>query len=237
MTIPMKTQQAMSSRDQEQEQSGPPRPESVVSVQQVYKSFGTIQALQGLSFDVAAGELLALLGPNGSGKTTAISLLLGHRRPDKGIVRLLDQDPRQTAVRRLIGSTPQQTVFPSTLKVREILRLVQAHYPTPYAIQEMLTRFELVDLANRQVGGLSGGQKRKLALALAFIGRPRIIFLDEPTVGLDIEARHVLWREIRTYKASGGTVLLTTHYLEEIEQLASRVVIMHKGQVIGGGSV
>jgi ABC-2 type transport system ATP-binding protein len=225
----------LASREGNLDASG--QPKIVASLTDVHKSFGKVQALRGLSFDIFAGELLALLGPNGSGKTTAISLLLGSRRADKGQVLLFNQDPQQTPVRMQIGSTPQQSYFPPTLKVREILSLVQAHYPTPYTVQEMLERFGLVDLVNRQTGGLSGGQRRKLSLALALIGRPRVIFLDEPTVGLDIEARHELWREIRAYQESGGTVLLTTHYLEEIEALASRVIIMSKGQVIGEGSV
>ena len=218
------------------EQAMPPEM-AVASLQNVYKRFAAVEALRGLSLSLFPGELLALLGPNGSGKTTAISLLLGLRKPDQGTARLFAEDPRLPHTRRHAGSTPQETNFPGTLKVGEIIALVQAHYAAPCPIQELLARFGLAGLEHRQVGGLSGGQKRKLSVALAFAGNPRVVFLDEPTVGLDVEARHELWREIQAYVKDGGTVLLTTHYLEEAEALASRVIIMNKGQKVSEGNV
>src|SRR5581483_11629533 len=215
----------------------PDSPEAIASLQNVYKRFGKVEALKGISLQIFPGELLALLGPNGSGKTTTINILLGRRRADQGEVLLYGQDPRLPQARKQIGVTPQETDFPGTLKVKEILKLVQLHYPYPLSIQEVLERFGLAGLEERQTGGLSGGQKRRLALALAFIGNPGAVFLDEPTVGLDVEARRGIWQEMRAFVQKGGAILLTTHYLEEVEALASRVVIIDKGQCIGEGSV
>ncbi|QBD82836.1 ABC transporter ATP-binding protein [Ktedonosporobacter rubrisoli] len=209
----------------------------VASLQDVYKRLGKVEALNGLSLNLFAGELLALLGPNGSGKTTTLSLLLGRRKPDKGTVRLYGLNPCLPLARQQIGSTPQDSLFPDTLKVTEVVNLVRAHFPSPLPTEEILQRFGLTSLENRQTGGLSGGQRRKLSLALAFAGNPRVVFLDEPTAGLDVEARHELWGVIRTYITSGGTVLLTTHYLEEVEALASRIAIIHRGRIINEGSV
>jgi ABC-2 type transport system ATP-binding protein len=214
-----------------------PSGKALASLHQVYKRFDRVEALKGVSLELFAGELLALLGPNGSGKTTTLSLLLGLRKPDQGIARLFGLDPRLPQARKQVGATPQETAFPETLKVREIITLVQVHYPVPSPTKDLLEHFGLTGLENRQVGGLSGGQKRRLAVALAFAGNPRVVFLDEPTVGLDVEARRELWQEIAAYRQKGGTVLLTTHYLEEAEALASRVFILHKGQKVSEGSV
>ena len=209
--------------EQSRGKTGPPG-KAVASLQQVYKRFDRVEALKGLSLEFFACDLLALLGPNGSGKTTAISLLLGLRKPNQGTARLFGKDPRLPQARQQVGATPQETDFPGTLQVGEILALVQAHYPVPSPTKDLLERFGLTGLESRQVGGLSGGQKRRLSVALAFAGNPRVVFLDEPTVGLDVEARRELWQEIQAYRQHGGTVLLTTHYLEEAETLASRVV-------------
>ncbi|WP_207229420.1 ABC transporter ATP-binding protein [Ktedonosporobacter rubrisoli] len=199
--------------------------------------FGKVQAVKGISFAVYPGELLALLAPNGSGKTTTLSLMLGGRKPDRGEIRLFGLDPRQPQARLRVGVTPQETNFPWTLRVEEIIELVNGHFPQPLKVEELATRFDLSEIMHRQTGGLSGGQRRKLALALAFAGGPDIVFLDEPTVGLDVEVRMRLWQEVRKYLQGRGTVVLTTHYLEEAEALATRVLIMNKGQVIDEGSV
>jgi len=210
---------------------------SVARLEAVSKRFGQTQALEGVSLEVRPGELLALLGPNGAGKSTAISLLAGLRRPDQGTVRLFGLDPQDPKARVSLGVTPQETGLPGELRVYEVLNYVQAYYPSPMPRAELLGRFGLEGLERRQCGGLSGGQKRRLAVALAFAGNPRLVILDEPTTGLDVEARRSLWEGVRQYQAEGGTVLLTTHYLEEAEALASRVAVMDHGRLIAEGTV
>ncbi|GHO92980.1 multidrug ABC transporter ATP-binding protein [Reticulibacter mediterranei] len=209
----------------------------VATLQGVYKRFESVEALRGVNLAIFPGEIVALLGPNGAGKTTALNVLLGRRSPDRGKVRLFGDDPHKPEGRRWIGATPQEISFPPTLTIAEIVDLVQAHYPEPLASQEVLERFGLMGLERRQAGGLSGGQRRRLAIALAFVGNPRAVFLDEPTTGLDVEARRELWQVVRVYASSGGSVLLTTHYLEEIEALADHVVLLHRGMVLIEGSV
>ncbi len=208
----------------------------IAEVQDVYKKLGRVQALAGVSLEVNEGELLALLGPNGAGKTTLVSLLVGLRAPDAGRVRLGGGDPRQPSSRRILGVTPQNTGFPPALRVHEVIDLARAHYPNPPSTEEILRRFDLADLAKRNVNALSGGQARHLAVALAFSGSPRLAVLDEPTTGLDVESRRALWEQIVRFKQEGGTVLLTTHYLEEAEALADRVVVLAQGRVLTEGS-
>ncbi len=209
----------------------------VAELADVHKSFGGQPALNGLDLTVAEGEIVALLGPNGAGKTTAIDILLGLRRPDRGTARLFGADPRRPATRRRIGATPQDTGFPENLSVAELAGFVRRHYPAPRPADELLDDFGLTDLATRQVGGLSGGQRRRVAVALAFAGNPRAVFLDEPTTGLDVAARRALWATAARYAADGGTLFLTTHYLEEAEALASRVVLIDRGAVVAAGSL
>ena len=201
------------------------------------RRYGDVLALDRLNLDVHAGELVGLLGPNGAGKSTLVNLLTGVRRPSSGRVELCGGDPRDPASRRSLGVTPQETGLPSALRVGEVVDFVRAHFPDPLAKDELLARFGLADLVKRQTGGLSGGQKRRVAVALAFVGRPRIVFLDEPTTGLDVEARHGLWNGIREFHAGGGTVVLTSHYLEEIEALARRVVVIGGGRVLADDTV
>jgi len=207
---------------------------SAFSVGRTYRS---VNALHDVSLSVAAGELVGLLGPNGAGKTTLLNLLTGVRRPTSGRVELFGGDPTRAENRRRIGVTPQETGLPATLRVGECVDLVAAHFHDPLPRGELLERFGLADLARRQTGGLSGGQRRRLAVALAFVGRPRLVFLDEPTTGLDVSARHALWEGIRAFHADGGTVLLTSHYLEEIEALAQRVVVLGEGRVLADDTV
>ena len=204
---------------------------SVVSLVGVTRRFTDVVALDDVSLEVGAGELVGLLGPNGAGKSTLLSLVSGQRKPDSGVVRLCGLDPREAAARATLGLTPQETGLPATLKVREVVDFVGGHYPDPVPTGELLERFGLTDLAGRQTGGMSGGQKRRLAVALALVGRPGIILLDEPTTGLDVSARQILWTAIREYHADGGTVLLTSHYLEEVQALAERVVVIDHGVV------
>jgi ABC-2 type transport system ATP-binding protein len=203
----------------------------------VSRTYGNVLALDQLNLDVAEGELVGLLGPNGAGKSTLLSLLIGLRRPTAGRVELDGGDPRDPVYRRRLGVTPQETGLPSSLRVGEVVDFVRAHYPEPLGRDELLDRFGLLDLIRRQTGALSGGQKRRLAVALAFAGRPRIVFLDEPSTGLDVEARHSLWDGVRAFSAEGGTVVLTSHYLEEVEALARRVVVIGGGRVLADDSV
>jgi ABC-2 type transport system ATP-binding protein len=201
------------------------------------RRYGDVLALDRLNFDVHAGELVGLLGPNGAGKSTLVSLLTGVRRPSAGRVELFGGDPADPAQRRSLGVTPQETGLPASLRVGEVVDFVRAHFPDPLGRDELLARFGLSDLVKRQTGGLSGGQKRRVAVALAFAGRPQLVFLDEPTTGLDVEARHALWQAVREFHAEGGTVVLTSHYLEEIEALARRVVVIGGGRVLADDTV
>jgi ABC-2 type transport system ATP-binding protein len=196
------------------------------------RRYGDVVALDGISFDLHAGEVVGLLGPNGAGKTTLLNLLVGLRRPTAGRVELFGGDPSRPANRRLIGVTPQETGLPPTLRVRECIEYVAAHFADPADPAELMARFGLDGLGRRQTGGLSGGQRRRLAVALAFVGRPSLVFLDEPTTGLDVEARRALWDGIRAFHADGGSVLLTSHYLEEVEALAQRVIVLGQGRVL-----
>ena len=211
--------------------------QAVAELRGVHKRYRKVEALRGVDLDIQPGELVALLGPNGAGKTTAVSVLLGQRRPDAGSARLFGRDPTLPATRRLVGATRQVAGFPDNLTVREVVDLVRVHYPDPAPTPELLGRFGLAELAGRRAGGLSGGQTRRLAVALDFAGRPRMVVLDEPTTGLDVEARRGLWEILRAFVADGGAVLLTTHYLEEAQALASRVAVIADGTIIAHGTV
>ncbi|MFK5582933.1 MULTISPECIES: ABC transporter ATP-binding protein [unclassified Serinicoccus] len=198
----------------------------------VTRRYGDVLALDDVSLDVPAGQLMGLLGPNGAGKSTLINLLLGLRRPDTGSVELFGGDPRVPANRALLGCTPQETALPPTLTVREVVDFVAGHHPDPVPTAVLLDELGLTGQAARQTGGLSGGQRRRLSVALALVGRPRLLVLDEPTTGLDIDARHLLWGKVRDFHQEGGTVVVTSHYLEEIEALAERVVVVADGRVL-----
>jgi ABC-2 type transport system ATP-binding protein len=204
---------------------------------QARKSYGAVRALDGVDLTLRSGELLALLGPNGAGKTTAIGLLLGLARADDGDVALFGRDPQELAARRHIGVMLQDAALPPTLKVGELIRLTASYYPMPRSVQESAELAGVADLLQRPYARLSGGQKRRVQFALSLCGRPRLLFLDEPTVGMDLEARQALWRAIRHLVAEGSAVVLTTHYLEEAEALADRVVVLARGRVVSEGSV
>jgi len=201
------------------------------------KSYGAVTALDGVDLDVHRGEILALLGPNGAGKSTSIALLLGLHRPDGGTATLFDKDPQDIDARRRIGVMLQAANLPATLKVGELLRLTASYYPEPRPIAECAALAGITDLLSRRYGALSGGQQRRVQFALAMAGRPDILFLDEPTVGMDIDARQSLWASIRRLVSEGCAVVLTTHYLEEAEALADRVCVIAKGRVVSEGSV
>lgn len=194
-------------------------------------------AVDGVDLDVPPGQLIGMLGPNGAGKTTLLNMLIGLRMPSAGRVELFGGDPRDPVRRQALGVTPQETGLPPGLRVGEVIDFVARHFPDPLPRAEVMGRFGLADVERRQTGGLSGGQKRRLSVALAFVGRPRLVVLDEPTTGLDVEARHGLWDAVREYHRDGGTVLLTSHYLEEIEELAHRVVVLGAGRVLADGEL
>lgn len=201
------------------------------------KRYGPLTALDGVDLQLKSGELLALLGPNGAGKTTAIGLLLGLIRADLGTVDLFGMDPQRIEARRRIGVMLQNAELPPTLRVSELLRLTASYYPAPRTPAESAELAGITDLLQRPYAKLSGGQQRRVQFALALCGRPELLFLDEPTVGMDIEARQNLWTAIRQLLAEGCSVLLTTHYLEEAEALADRVSVMAHGRMIHEGTV
>jgi ABC-2 type transport system ATP-binding protein len=201
------------------------------------KRYGRLTALDGVDLRLKPAELLALLGPNGAGKTTAIGLLLGLIRADAGTVELFGMDPQRIEARRRIGVMLQNAELPPTLRVGELLRLTMSYYPAPRALMETAELAGVRDLLKRPYAKLSGGQQRRVQFALALCGRPELLFLDEPTVGMDIEARQKLWAAIRQLLADGCSVLLTTHYLEEAEALADRVCVMSHGRMVHEGTV
>jgi ABC-2 type transport system ATP-binding protein len=203
----------------------------------ISKRYRQREALRDFDLELRSGELLALIGPNGAGKTTAVSILSGLRVPDSGTAELLGGDPRKAETRRNLGLTPQELDFPGALTVREILEFVSAHYRHPRPIAATLDAFELNHLAKRAAGGLSVGERRRLAIAVAFAGNPAVAILDEPTTGLDVESRRAAWKTLRAYVDDGGSALLCTHYLEEAEALADRVVIIDRGRAIFSGPV
>ena len=209
----------------------------VASLVAVSKSFGAVRALDRVDLELRSGEILALLGPNGAGKSTAVSLLLGLRRPDSGRAFLHGRDPRDPEARRGVGVVLQEVGFPLSLRVREAVEFVLAHVPDPPPTVEVLERFDLAELSDRVALGLSGGQQRRLAGALAVAGNPRTLFLDEPTAGMDATARRALLRDIAAFAAAGGAVLLTTQQLAEAEEVASRVVLLVRGGIILEGTV
>jgi ABC-2 type transport system ATP-binding protein len=210
---------------------------SLASLKSAHKQFGKIKALDGFDLTVNRGELLALLGPNGAGKSTAISILLGLQRADSGSAELFGLDPQDIAGRRRIGIMMQEVVLPGVMRPRELLEQVASYYPTPYDVEPVLKRLSLESLAERPYGKLSGGQKRQVQFAMAICGRPELLFLDEPSVGLDVQAREALWRVVRDLLHEGCSIVLTTHYLEEAEALADRVAVMARGRLIANGSV
>ena len=208
----------------------------VAQLKGVSKNYGDVQALRNVSLDVRGGEVVSVLGPNGAGKTTAVKLLLGLAGANAGTVNVFGADPRNPKNRVRTGAMLQVARVPDTLRVKEHVDLFSAYYPKPLPLAETLAAAGLKEIANRKFGDLSGGQKQRVLFALAICGDPDLIFLDEPTVGLDVEARRILWEEIRKLVSRGKTVLLTTHYLQEADALADRVVVINKGEIIAEGT-
>jgi ABC-2 type transport system ATP-binding protein len=205
---------------------------ALVRLEGVTRRFGEVTALDDVTLDIEPGRIVGLLGPNGAGKTTLLSLVQGLRRPTSGTVELFGGSPSDHRMRAGLGSTPQETALPATLRVGEVIDLVRAHFAAPVPREEVAAEFGLGDLLRRQTGSLSGGQKRRLSVALAFVGRPKLVLLDEPTTGLDVDARRTLWEAVRRQQDAGATIVVTSHYLEEIEALAERVVVIGGGRVL-----
>jgi ABC-2 type transport system ATP-binding protein len=212
-------------------------PEVLAELRAASKRYGKSVALDGLELQVRRGELLALLGPNGAGKSTAISLYLGLTQPDTGSVQLFGRSPLAVESRRSVGVMMQEVTLPAELRVREQIELAMSYYPAPMGLPRVLELTGTQSLAARQYRTLSGGQKRQAQFAIAVCGQPDLLFLDEPTVGLDVQAREAMWRTIRELVTAGCSIVLTTHYLEEAEALADRVAVLRHGKLIAAGSV
>ena len=208
----------------------------VATLESVNKNYGNVRALHSVNFQVRAGEIVALLGPNGAGKTTAVKLLLGLMPPNAGRVRVFGNDPTNPENRMRTGAMLQVGRVPETLRVREHIDLFSTYYQDPMPAAQVLAAAGLENLRDRKYGELSGGQKQRVLFALAICGNPDLLILDEPTVGLDVEARRMLWNELRQLVRNGKTVLLTTHYLHEADALADRIAVINKGKIVAEGT-
>ena len=216
----------------------PERTDTAVRCRGLVKRYADVVAVNGLDLEVRRGECFGLLGPNGAGKTTTIEILEGLTPPDAGEVEILgsrwDRDGK--ALRERLGISLQETQLNEKLTVEETVRLFRSFYQQGRDPEEVLVRLSLDEKRNARVGKLSGGQKQRLAVACALVGNPDVLFLDEPTTGLDPQSRLQLWRQVMDFRAGGGTVLLTTHYMDEAERLCDRVAIVDRGQVIALGT-
>ncbi len=211
---------------------------SAISVRDLRKSYGTDEALRGISFEIEEGEVFGLLGPNGAGKTTTIEILEGYRTRDGGTVEVLGFDPERagSAFRERIGVVLQQSQLWPNLTVAETHRMFAGYYEQPRNVDEVITLVGLDEKRDARVKTLSGGQKRRLDLGVALVGDPDLVFLDEPTTGFDPAARRAAWDMIRSLRSLGKTILLTTHYLDEAEQLADRLAVLREGVIIREGT-
>ncbi|OAB42192.1 ABC transporter ATP-binding protein [Paenibacillus glacialis] len=211
--------------------------DTIVEMKNITKQFKNKKAVDNISFSIDKGSIVAILGPNGAGKTTVISMLLGLIKPTQGTVQVMGKDPRDIEVRQRIGAMLQEVSVMDALKVHELINLIRSYYPRPLDIDQLipLTGLQKEDL-NRYANKLSGGQKRRLGFALALAGNPDLIFLDEPTVGLDVTARRVFWEQVRSLTQQGKTILFTTHYLPEAEDYADRVILFDQGVIIADGT-
>ena len=209
---------------------------SVARTRKLTKTYGSVTALRNIDFELRRGELLALLGPNGAGKTTLVRMLLGLAKPDSGSVTVFGADPRNEDLRYRVGAMLQVARAPETLKVREHIDLFSSYYPKPLPVAETLRIAGLEALEKRRFGELSGGQRQRVLFGISICGDPDLLFLDEPTVGLDVEARRLMWTQIRNLVARGKTILLTTHYLNEADALADRILVLQHGAIVAEGT-
>lgn len=220
----------------ERYESFPAETAAVAQLHSVTKCYGSHTALNRFSFEIQPGEIVSLLGPNGAGKTTAVRLLLGLISPNSGSVRVLGRDPRNSSARTRTGAMLQATRVPENLRVREHIDLFRSYYPAPLSAAEIVRIAGLRGIEDKPFGKLSGGQKQRVLFGLALCGNPDLVFLDEPTIGMDIEARRNLWEQIRALSARGKSILLTTHYLEEADALANRIIVLNKGMLVAHGT-
>jgi ABC-2 type transport system ATP-binding protein len=210
--------------------------EPVASLAGVTHRYGAVEALSNVSLTLSSGHVTALLGPNGAGKTTVVRLLTGLAKPTVGTARLFGGNPQSVAARRQLGVMLQVARVPEVLTVREHIHLFSSYYPAPLPLSKVLEVAGLESLADRRYGQLSGGEKQRTLFALALCGNPRLFFLDEPTVGMDVESRRRFWAGVRALVAAGRSILLTTHYLEEADALASRIVVLNRGRLVADGT-
>lgn len=212
--------------------------EPIIRVENLYKSYGAVEAVRGVSFAVAEGEVFGLLGPNGAGKTSTVEILEGLRTPDRGLVRVCGLDPEKSGAefKERIGAVLQSTSLPDKLHVKEAIELFAHFYHRRADTHELLKRFQLDEKRDASYDHLSGGQKQRLALAMALVNDPQVVFLDEPTAGLDPQVRREIYDIIEQLKREKKTILLTTHYIEEAERLCDRVAIVDYGRVIALGT-
>jgi ABC-2 type transport system ATP-binding protein len=211
--------------------------DAALEVADLVKQYDGHHAVDGVSFRVAPATVLALLGPNGAGKTTTVEICEGFRHQDAGTVRVLGRDPRDRSLRPRVGVMPQSGGAYPGLRAEEMLRLVASYAAVPLDVDDLLDRLALTGVRRTAFRRLSGGQQQRLSLAMAVIGRPELVFLDEPTAGLDPQARHATWELVEALRADGVSVVLTTHLLDEAERLADQVVVMDAGQVVAAGTV
>jgi ABC-2 type transport system ATP-binding protein len=205
---------------------------TAISIQQVSKQFEKKIAVNNISLEIPKGQIVTVLGPNGAGKSTTISMMLGILKPTKGTVLLNGKNPQQYQNRQCLGAMLQHIGLPDTLKPLELVELWSSYYPNPLATQQIIEMAGLSEIVNTRFGELSGGQKRRVAFALAICGNPEILFFDEPSAGLDIESRNLLWSEIKNFASLKKTVVLCTHYLDEADALSNRIVLMNRGEII-----
>ncbi len=222
---------------QQQNLQTPSNPPGILAeVSGVKHAFERLAVLNDISLSLKAGQVLAILGPNGAGKTTLVNLMLGVYKPDAGHIQLFGQTPGVLAVRQRIGVMLQQAELADTLKVYELIRQFSAYYQSPLSTPRLLEMAGLEGKAKTRYGKLSGGEKRRVQFAIALAGEPDLLFLDEPTTGLDVQARRSLWRNIRAYAQRGAGVILTTHYLEEADALADQIVVLNQGRMVAAGT-
>ena len=212
--------------------------DTVVEVRALRKTYGDFVAVDAVDLEVRRGEIFGIIGPNGAGKTTTVECIASLRRPDGGSIRVLDLDPvaQPKRVREVVGVQLQTSALPARLRVREALQLFAAYYPNPLDVDGLLHDWQLTEKADTAVAGLSGGQRQRLFIALALIGDPKIVVLDELTTGLDPHVRRDTWELVKALRDRGVTVLLVTHFMDEVERLCDRVAVIARGRVVASGT-
>ncbi|GLY12582.1 ABC transporter ATP-binding protein [Pseudobacillus badius] len=203
----------------------------IVNLREISKFFGKKEVLSNINLTIRRGESVGIVGPNGAGKTTLISMIQGIKRPTSGIVKLFGGNPSHPKFRTKLGVSPQSISLPETFKAKELIDFVRKHYLDQDSLEDLIEEFKLTNIADQKVGGLSGGQKRLLSACLSFSGNPELVLLDEPTAGLDMNTRDTLWEIIKKRHLKGTTVIVTSHYSEDIENLAQRIVKIDNGEI------